>query len=149
MVAVVPELPGAAKRSLSGESRRSRLSALRSRPSRDFPVSALDPFSHTSVMALDVYRHADEWCIEVDVPGVDPSKIDVSYHDGVLTVRAIRARHHPGVATLEFAEREHGAFSRELRLSDELDPDKRRVACHCGVLTISVPFRTDVPAPRV
>lgn len=98
-------------------------------------------------MALDVYRHSNEWCIELDVPGVDPSRIDVTATNGVLVVRAVRARRHPGAATLEFAEREHGAFSRELRVGDELDVGKRRVDYNRGVITISIPLRQEPVLP--
>lgn len=110
-------------------------------------MSALDPFSRASVTALDVYRHENEWCIEIDLPGVDPSRVDISCRDGVLLVRAVRARRPPGVATLEFAEREHGAFSRELRLGEELDFEKHRLAYHQGVLTISIPLQDAFLAP--
>ncbi len=114
----------------------------------DNPVTAVDPFSHASIMALDIFRHADEWCIELDVPGVDPSTINVVCTDGVLVVRALRRRRHPGVAALELAERQHGAFSRELRVGDELDVGKRRLAYERGVLTISIPLRDASALPR-
>jgi HSP20 family protein len=105
----------------------------------------MDPFSQSSVMALDIYRHESQWCVDIDMPGIDPSQIDVVVHDGVLSVSAVRRRRHPGLAALKFAEREYGRFSRELVVSDELDLENRQVQYAEGVLTITIPVRQATP----
>jgi len=131
MVAAVPELPEVG----DGGGRRPRTHL--SRLTGPSPIRAMDPFSLRSVLALDVYRTETEWCVEIDVPGVDSSEIEIEASGRRLTISAHRRRRG---ADLAFGEREHGRFSRELLVSDDLDLQKRRVIHDEGVLTIAIPL---------
>ena len=104
------------------------------------PIIAMDPFSHASVMAIDVYRSQDHWRVDVDVPGIDLASINVERVGQVLIIRAYRSRRASSLHDLEFAEREHGSFRRELWLSEALDVDNLQVTYDLGVLSIAVPI---------
>src|SRR5690606_25554770 len=39
---------------------------------------------------MDAYRHGDEVVVHLDLPGVDPSSLDLSVHRRVLTISAER-----------------------------------------------------------
>jgi HSP20 family protein len=101
-------------------------------------ISAMDAFSRPSLMAMDLSRTRNGWRVDLDVPGMDPSHIEVAVAGRVLSVRGERNRRCS--AEPDFAEREHGTFMRELLVGEGLDLSKCRVSCHRGVLTIEVPF---------
>src|SRR5579875_2674223 len=76
-------------------------------------------------MPADVYRHGDEYVAKFDLPGVDPSSIDVTVEKNVLTVSAERnwVPDQDNQVVL-LAERPHGRFSRQLFLGEDLETDK-------------------------
>jgi HSP20 family protein len=90
-------------------------------------------------MPADVYRKGDEIVAAFDLPGVDPGSIEVTVDKGVLTVRAERAWAPEEGTQVTYAERPHGKFSRQLYLSEELDPDHVSAHYDNGVLTVTIP----------
>ena len=45
----------------------------------------------SSVLAMDAYRHGDEFVVHFDVPGAAADSIDLSVEKNVLTVKATRS----------------------------------------------------------
>ncbi|MGD9526734.1 Hsp20/alpha crystallin family protein [Pseudonocardia sp.] len=97
-------------------------------------------WSRPAAMAMDAYRHGDEFVVEFDLPGVDPKGVELSVERNVLTVRAER-RPAPRDEHIELqvAERPLGVFSRQLFLGDALDTDHIQAAYERGVLTLRIP----------
>src|SRR5205807_1137722 len=65
-------------------------------PFRDFDslaqmLSERSGPSRPSPIPMDAYRDGDRFVIHFDLPGVDPSSIDLTVEKNVLTVRAERA----------------------------------------------------------
>jgi HSP20 family protein len=77
--------------------------------------------------------------VAFDIPGVDPSSIDLDVERNVLTVKAERASAAPEAAELQVAERPRGVFSRQLFLGDTLDADRIEASYDAGVLTLRIP----------
>src|ERR687893_372417 len=71
--------------------------------------------SRPAVMPMDAYRHGEQFVVHFDLPGVDPSSIDLD------------------------AERPRGVFSRQLFLGDTLDTDRVEAHYDAGVLTLRIP----------
>ena len=91
-----------------------------------------------SVMAMDAWREGDEFVIEFDLPGVDPTSVDLDVERNVLTVKAQRPtlnEDHELVA----AERPRGVFSRQLILGDNLDTERVHASYAGGVLSLRIP----------
>ncbi len=90
-------------------------------------------------MPMDAYRHGDSFVVHFDLPGVDPSSIDVSTEQNVLTVSA--ERHWEAVEGDELVanERRQGTFSRQMILGNALDVDKIHATYENGVLTLTIP----------
>src|SRR5215207_9956748 len=76
-----------------------------------------------SAMPLDAYRVGDTFRLELDVPGVDPSTVDLTVEKNVLTIRAERPRQWADGAEVIVHERPEGSFTRQLFLGEALDPD--------------------------
>jgi HSP20 family protein len=90
-----------------------------------------------AVMPMDAWRQGDEFVVEFDLPGVDPSSVDLDIERNVLTVKAERAPLN-GEYELLAAERPRGVFSRQLILGDNLDTDSVQASYHAGVLTLRI-----------
>ncbi|MFC8718521.1 Hsp20/alpha crystallin family protein [Kitasatospora sp. NPDC057198] len=97
-------------------------------------------WSRPAPMPLDAYRAGDEYVIHFDLPGVDPDAIDVDVERNMLTVKAER-RPHPQTEDVkwELSERPLGVFSRQVMLSDTLDPEGITADYDQGVLTLRIP----------
>ena len=93
-----------------------------------------------AAMPMDAYRAADQFVVHFDLPGVDPSSIDLDVDDNVLTVKAERIPTYRDDVELQVAERPRGVFSRQLFLGDTLDPDRVEASYDTGVLTLRIPI---------
>ena len=91
-----------------------------------------------AVMPMDAYRRGDEFVVHFDLPGVDPSSIELTVEKNVLTVSAER---HWDSKDQEFIanERPQGSFSRQLFLGDTLDADHVEAGYDRGVFTLTIP----------
>ena len=93
-----------------------------------------------AVMPMDAYRDGEQFVVHFDLPGVDPSSIDLDVEHNVLTVKAERVPTYGDDVELQVAERPRGVFSRQLFLGDTLDPDRVEANYDTGVLTLRIPI---------
>ena len=101
------------------------------------------------VMPMDAYRHDDRFLVHFDVPGVDPSSIELTVEKDVLTVSAER-RWQPGEGDqVLVAERPQGSFSRQLFLGEGLDADRIEASYDNGVLSVTIPVAERAKPRRV
>lgn len=100
----------------------------------------------------DASAAADCYEICLELPGVKADDIEVSLHDGSLTVRGEKRfeREEKG-RTYFFSEREYGAFQRSFRLPADAEGDNIAADFQDGVLTIRVPKKgqTETPSRRI
>jgi HSP20 family protein len=96
--------------------------------------------SRPAVMPMDAYRHGEQFVVQFDLPGVDPSSIDLDVERNVLTVKAERTPTYGEDVELQVAERPRGVFSRQLFLGDTLDADRIEANYDAGVLTLRIPI---------
>jgi len=97
------------------------------------------PWSSLSAMPMEAYRSGDEFVVAFDLPGVDPSTIDVSVERNVLRVKAERSAGVGDDVQLQISERPYGTFSRELFLGENLDTEQIDASYVDGVLTLRIP----------
>lgn len=103
--------------------------------SRSFPRR--HPFT---VLAYDVYKRADELVIEFDVPGIDPSRIEITLEGRTLAVSVDRQlAHGDGIDVIDCG-RAHGTFSERLLLGNRWDPTGIRAHIEHGVLSVRAPM---------
>ncbi len=104
-------------------------------------------WSRPAVMPMDAYRSGEEFVVHFDLPGVDPSSIDLNVERNVLTVRAERTGEPGEDAEWQVAERPRGVYSRQLFLGDTLDTDNINAHYDAGVLTLRIPV-AEAAKPR-
>jgi HSP20 family protein len=88
---------------------------------------------------MDAYRSGDTIVVHFDLPGVDPSSIDIEYERQALTVTAERSWRPTEGDQLLAAERVHGKFQRQILLGDGLDAEGLKASYENGVLTVNIP----------
>ena len=103
--------------------------------------------------ALDVVERADAYLIAVEVPGVDPSAIEVSFEQNVLTIRGAKGMGF-GVGKDEelrvySAERVTGNFERSVRLPEYVDGENISAEFVHGVLFLTIPKMKTAQARKI
>jgi HSP20 family protein len=128
---------------LSNWSSFDRLSSLRDEMSRlfDFSWPSRDSglFSGWSP-ALDVYDDKDNLVVKVELPGLKKEDINISLHEGVLTVSGERKQERDNKAGESFrSERYFGKFQRSVTLPTAVDCGKVSASYKDGILSVSLP----------
>jgi HSP20 family protein len=102
----------------------------------------------TWMPALDVRESEDRWEVTLDLPGLEPSDVSVTFEDGMLSITGKRgfSKEDEG-DTWHRIERSFGTFARSLRLPQTADTEKIEASFDKGVLTVSVP-KTEQAKPR-
>jgi len=92
--------------------------------------------------ASDASSSDDAYNISIELPGVAEKDIDLSVHDGIVTVKGEKSHEREEKGdTWFFSERQYGSFSRTFRLPADADGDKIEAHLEDGVLSLSVPKR--------
>ena len=97
------------------------------------------PGGRLTGMPMDAYRHGDQFLVHFDVPGVDPSSIELTVEKNVLSVTAERSWQSEDGDQVVVAERPQGRITRQLFLGEGLDAERIEAHCDNGVLTVTVP----------
>lgn len=98
-------------------------------------------------MPMDLYRLGDDFIAHVDLPGVDPSTIDIDMDGATVTIRAERKSEVTGDAQWFVRERAAGTFARQLTLGRGLATDQISADYSDGVLTLTIPV-AEAAKPR-
>jgi HSP20 family protein len=128
---------------LSSWSSFDRLASLRDEVNRlfDFSWPSRDTglFSGWSP-ALDVFDDKDSLVVKVELPGLKKEEINLSLHEGVLTISGERKRETEKKEGQTFrSERYFGKFQRSVTLPTAVDGNKVSAAYKDGILTVELP----------
>jgi HSP20 family protein len=103
------------------------------------------------VPSLDVVERADAYLISAELPGVDPSGVEISFENNTLTLRGTKQPwlepHQNEELRVYTAERLSGTFERAVRLPEYVEGDKIEASYSQGVLIITVP-KAQAARPR-
>jgi HSP20 family protein len=105
--------------------------------------------SQQSPIPMDAYREGDRFIVHFDLPGVDPSSIDLTVEKNVLTVRAERTWPASEGQEVLVRERPEGTFVRQLFLGEGLDTEHVEATYHNGVLTLTIPVAEQAKPRKV
>ena len=90
---------------------------------------------------VEVSESEQEVKVVAELPGLEEKDLEVTLHDGVLTLSGEKKGESSGAV---YSERWHGRFQRALQLGPDVDPDKVAASFRNGVLTITVAKRPEV-----
>jgi HSP20 family protein len=89
--------------------------------------------------ALDLYESGDHFVAVVELPGMRKEDIDISLHDGALTISGERKRESNNGETAQRTERYVGTFRRSITLPTRVDAGKVSATYQDGILKVTLP----------
>jgi HSP20 family protein len=104
-------------------------------------LNGLDP-------ALDIFEDKDTFVVKVELPGMKKEDIEVSLHDGSLSISGERKNEKKWAdAEVYREERNFGRFQRTLALPARVAADKIKGQYKDGILTVTLP-KAEEAKPR-
>ena len=89
--------------------------------------------------ALDLYESGDNLIAVIELPGMRKEDIDISLHDGTLTISGERRRESTGGEKAQRTERYVGTFRRSIALPTRVDAGKVSASYQDGILEVALP----------
>jgi HSP20 family protein len=99
--------------------------------------------------ALDLYQNNDNVVAVVELPGMRKEDIDVSLHDGMLTIAGERQSSPGEGENTERTERFSGKFRRSVTLPTRVDASKVSASYKDGILTVTLPKSEEAKPKKV
>jgi HSP20 family protein len=103
------------------------------------------------VPSLDAWETESAFLVQLDLPGLTPDQVDISFDRNTLTISGTRPATieapDNGEVRVFFAERAHGTFTRSLRFPQYVEGGRIEAQYDNGVLTITVP-KAETAKPR-
>src|SRR4051812_19231034 len=87
-----------------------------------------------------------ELTVVVEVPGIDPKSLTIVVSERTLVIAGERGRDQSAGRVYQQMEIEYGLFQRQIRLTEDVDPERARARYEHGIVTISLPV-ADAPPP--
>jgi len=86
----------------------------------------------------DVVENDKEYRVTAELPGLEQKDIDLTFQDGVLTLKGEKKVEHGGEGA-RYTERYHGRFQRSIGVGPDVDEEKVNASFSNGVLTVVLP----------
>jgi HSP20 family protein len=100
--------------------------------------------------ALDLYQSNDNVMAVVELPGMRKEDIEISLHDGTLTISGERKRESSSNGgEAERTERYIGTFRRSIALPTRVDASKVSATYQDGILTVTLPKADEVKPKQI
>jgi HSP20 family protein len=100
--------------------------------------------------ALDLYQSNDNMVAVVELPGMRKDDIEISLHDGTLTISGERKREsNANGEKAERTERYIGTFRRSIALPTRVDASKVSATYRDGILTVTLPKAEEVKPKQI
>ena len=100
-------------------------------------------------MPMDAYRRDGQFVVHFDLPGVEPSSIDLTVEKNVLTVSAHRSWQPAEGDQIVVNERPQGSVTRQLFLGETLNTEEIAASYDNGVLTVTIPVAEQAQPRKV
>lgn len=98
--------------------------------------------------ALDLHEDKDNFVAKIELPGMKKEDIDVTLHDGVLSISGERKSEEKFEnAEVYRSERFFGRFQRSVTLPAPVAADKIKAQYKDGILTVTLP-KTEESKPK-
>lgn len=97
---------------------------------------------------VDIHEDAASYHLAVDLPGVNRDEIEVTAHNGILSIKGTRHAVHEDKEQKR-SERYFGTFLREFSMPENADLENIQARCENGVLALHVPKVVEAEPKRV
>lgn len=97
--------------------------------------------------AVIVWEKDQQWFVEMEVPGVKSSDVEIAVMSDEVTVKIERRGPDTRDVAYHRRERPHGTFTRVVRLPDLVDSEAVQAQLRQGVLIITLP-KAESAKPR-
>jgi HSP20 family protein len=99
---------------------------------------------------VDIHEEADQFVLQVDLPGVDANAVEITSDQGVLTIRGQRAESRREAREgYRRIERITGEFQRRFSLPESVDTQSIKAKVVNGVLEVAIPKLAQVQPRRI
>ena len=99
--------------------------------------------------ALDLYQTNDDIVALIELPGMRKEDIEISLHDGMLTISGERKDETPEGEKTARTERFVGKFRRSISLPTRVDANKVNATYKDGLLTVTLPKAEEVKPKQI
>jgi HSP20 family protein len=106
-------------------------------------------WSYGLAPTADVVETDAEYRVLVDLPGIDPTAIQLRVEKDTLTIRADRKQPAAAGEKVYRSERSFGTFFRSFALPRTVDAERVEAAYEQGVLTVKLPKRAEARARSI
>ncbi|MEA1926505.1 MAG: Hsp20/alpha crystallin family protein [Patescibacteria group bacterium] len=109
-----------------------------------------DSVAGSFVPVADIYQDKDNVIVEMDVPGIEPEKVDISVENDVLTVSGSREEKKE-IKREDYYRKEvrSGSFSRSVILPMKVKGEQAGAEFKKGILKIMLPKAEEVKPKRI
>ena len=87
----------------------------------------------------DIIETEKEFVLTVELPGIDMKGVDISYSDGLLTIKGEKKKDSDDNASCYCSERYSGSFERSFHITRDIDGDKIDATYKDGILRLVLP----------
>jgi len=117
----------------------------------DWAFGGGDRWSRPMVPALDVCQEENRYVVRADLPGMRQEDIEITYQDGILTLKGEKRSESEKKEGNRYYVRERfdGKFGRNLQLPEKIDVEKIEATFQDGVLELSLPFSPEAQPRRI
>ena len=99
---------------------------------------------------VDIHEEANQFVLNVDLPGVDSKDVEITADQGVLTVRGKReGARREAREGYRRVERMTGEFMRRFSLPDSVDTQNIKARAVNGVLEVAIPKLAQLQPHRI
>lgn len=100
--------------------------------------------------AVDIHDSKENLIVKADIPGVDKENIDVTVHDGVLSIRGEKKEFNETKKDGALrTERFYGSFLRQIALPTAVDDAKIKASYKNGVLELTLPKKEEAKPKQI
>jgi HSP20 family protein len=108
----------------------------------------MESTEHAWAPRIDVREEPDGYVVEVDLPGLSKSDIEVSLENDILTISGERKMEDTQDGqTVHRRERFCGKFTRSMSFPGDVDPEKVAASFKDGVLKVEIK-KSELTKPR-
>jgi HSP20 family protein len=91
------------------------------------------------VPTSDIAETERSYVVSMELPGIDLMKNEISYHEGVLSVKGEKEKEPIKDESCYCSERYSGPFHRTFRIPGKVDSDKINTTYKKGILKVTLP----------